>query len=175
MHAPGRCTQEDDMKSLLPLVAQSDFLLLVTPVFLDGMTGPMKIFIDRLLPLLKGRVEIRDGHVRHPLRKGVKRGKIALVSASSFPELDNFNPLVAHVKAICRNLSREYAGEVLVPSGGLLRGRGDWDAVLGMIESAGTHLVSKGTIPRDISSRIYSLVSRDEYVRVVNAKYVELT
>ena len=41
------------MESLLPLVAQSDILMLVTPVYLDGRTGPMKTFIDRLITLLE--------------------------------------------------------------------------------------------------------------------------
>jgi len=159
------------MESLLPLVAQSDILLLVTPVYLDGMTGPMKTFIDRLIPLLEGRVEIREGHLRHPLRESVKRGKIALMSASGFPELDTFDPLVAHVKAISRNLGREYAGEVLIPSGWHLRGQGDWDAVLRLIESAGAHIVKEGMIPIGISSKIHSLVSREEVARAVNAIY----
>ena len=168
---PGICTQEDDMGALLPLVAQSDLLLLVTPVYLDGMTGPMKIFIDRLLPLLEGRVEMRGGRLRHPLREGVKRGKIALMSHSGFPELDTFEPLVAHVKAICENLDREYAGEVLVPSGWHLRRRGAWDEILGLIASAGEYLVNEGKFPADISSNIHSMVLRDEVARAVNAIY----
>ena len=171
---PGRCAQEDDMESLLPLVAQSDLLMLVTPVYLDGMTGPMKTFIDRLIPLLEWGVEVRDGRVGHPLREGVKRGKIGLMSASAFPEPETFDPLVAHVKAISRNLGREYAGEILVPGGGHLRRRGDWDAVLGMIESVGAHIVNEGKIPGGISSNIFSQVSGDEFVRELNAFIAEL-
>ena len=106
---PGECIQEDDMKSLLPLVAQSDVLALATPVYVDGMTGPMKTFLDRLIPLLKGRVELRDDHTRHIMREDVKRGKVVLLSASGFTELDNFDPLVSHVKAVSRNLGWEYA------------------------------------------------------------------
>jgi multimeric flavodoxin WrbA len=62
---PGKCIQQDDMVSLLPQIAQADILALVTPVYLDGMTGPMKSFLDRTIPLLKGRVELRDDHMRH--------------------------------------------------------------------------------------------------------------
>lgn len=170
---PGRCAQEDDMQSLLPLVAQSDILFLVTPVYLDGMTGPLKTFVDRLIPLVEGKVERSDGRLRHPLREGVKPGKIAMMSGCGFPELDTFDPLVAHVKAISRNLRREYAGEILATSVGQLRKRGHWDAVLGMIESAGTHIVNEGRFPEGISSKIDSLVSSDEVLRGVNARYSE--
>ena len=168
---PGRCVQEDDMESLLPLVAQSDLLFLVTPVYVDGMTAQMKTFMDRLIPFLEGIVETRDGYIRHPLREGVKRGKIALMSACGFPELDTFDPLVAHVRAMCKNFDREYAGEVLVPSGGHLMMRGDWDAVLKIVESAGAHLVKDGKIPGNLSLKIHSLVSSDELVNALNAIY----
>ena len=172
---PGRCAQEDDMEYLLPLVAQSDLLMLVTPVYLDGMTGPMKTFIDRLIPLLEWGVEIRDGRVRHPIREGVKRGKIGLMSASAFPEPETFDPIVTHVKAISRNLGREYAGEILIPGGGHLRRRGDWDAVLRMIESVGARIVNEGKIPGGVSSNICSQVSGDEFVRELNSFLTEIT
>jgi multimeric flavodoxin WrbA len=168
-HTSMQCTQEDDMTSLYPLVAQSDLLLLVTPVYLDGMTGPMKTFVDRLLPLLEGRIEVRNDRARHPLRKVVKRGKIALLSACGFPESETFDPLVAHVKAICENLNREYAGEVLISGGGHIRRQGDWSKALGMIEVAGFYLVNKGRFPEGLSSQLHSLVSRDELIKEINS------
>jgi multimeric flavodoxin WrbA len=168
---PGECIQEDDMKSLLPLVAQSDVLALATPVYVDGMTGPMKTFLDRLIPLLKGRVELRDDHIRHIMREDVKRGKVVLLSASGFAEMDNFDPLVAHVKAASRNLGREYAGEILFPGGWFLRGSEAMDEVSGMVRSAGVELVERGRIPGGLSSRIHELVSRDQVMDALNAHY----
>jgi multimeric flavodoxin WrbA len=166
-----QCAQKDDMTSLYPVVAQSDLLLLVTPVYLDGMTGPMKTFIDRLLPLIEGKIEVRDNRARHPLRKVAKKGKIALLSACGFPEIETFNPLVAHVKAICKNYDREYAGEVLVSGGGHLRRQGDWNKILGMIEVAGSSLVNEGRFPEDLSSQLHSFVSRDKLIKEINAIY----
>jgi len=168
---PGECIQEDDMKSLLPLVAQSDILTLATPVYVDGMTGPMKTFLDRLIPLLKGRVELRDDHTRHIVREDVKRGKVVLLSASGFAELDNFDPLVAHVKAVTRNLGREYVGEILIPGGWFLRYSKAMDEVTGMVKSVGVKLVEKGRIPDSLSLKIYALVPRDEVVDALNAFY----
>ena len=168
---PGECIQEDDMKALLPLVAQSDILALATPVYVDGMTGPMKTFLDRLIPLLKGRVELRDDHIRHIVREDVKRSKVVLLSASGFAELDNFDPLISHVKAATRNLGREYAGEVLLPGGWFLRYSEAMEEVTRMVRSAGNELVEKGRIPGDLSSKIHALVSRDEVVDALNSHY----
>lgn len=168
---PGECIQEDDMKALLPLVAQSDILTLATPVYVDGMTGPLKTFLDRLIPLLKGRVELRDDHTRHIVREDVKQGKVVLLSASGFAEPDNFDPLVAHVKAASRNLGREYAGEILFPSGWFLRGSEAMDDVTGMVRSAGVELVEKGRISGGLSPKIHELVSRDEVVDELNTHY----
>ena len=168
--------QNDDMKSILPMVAQSDLLVLATPVYVDGMTGHLKTFLDRLVPLLEGRIEIRDGHCRHPLREGVKAGKLVLVSASGFTEMDNFDPLVAHVRAVCRNMGREFAGAILRPYGWfinrLLRKGYPVDSVLQAIKSAGVNLVEKGSIPDDLLKEISrDLVTREEVLEPYNSYY----
>ncbi len=175
-HTPGRCVQDDDMKLLLPEVAQSDLLVLATPVYLDGMTGPMKTLLDRLVPLLRGRFEVREGHCRHPLREGVKAGKLVLMSASGFTEMDNFDPLVAHVKAACKNMGREFMGAILRPYGWffghLRRKRQPVDYVLQAIKSAGVQLVEKGNIPEEVLDEISrDLVTREEVIAYINSYY----
>ena len=175
-HTPGRCVQDDDMRTLLSIVAQSDLLVLATPVYVDGMTGPMKTFLDRMVPLLKGRFEIRDDHCRHPLRKGVKAGKLVLVSAAGFTEMDNFEPLVAHVKAACKNMGREFAGAILRPYGWYIphlkrRGR-PIDSVFEAIKAAGVHLAKNENISEHVLNEISrDFVTREEVVEVVNSHY----
>jgi len=171
---PGQCIHKDDVENLLPLVADSDILILATPVYVDGMTGPLKTLLDRLIPLLKGRVELRDDHMRHIVRENVKRGKIVLVSSSGFTEMDNFGPLVSHVKALSKNLGWDYVGEVLVPSAWYYRYD---EAVLGrafeLIESAGEELGRVGMISSDVSDEIGSLVSREKVVEALNSVYAK--
>jgi multimeric flavodoxin WrbA len=170
MKKPGKCIHKDDMVSILPLVADSDLLILATPIYVDGMTGPLKTFLDRLIPLVKGSVELREEHMRHVPRNR-KSGKIALLSVSGFPELDNFDPLVAHVKAVAKNLNREYVGEVLVPSAWYLQHvKQGYDKVYSLIMSAGECLMEKGVIP-EISEEITSWISRDQIVATMNHYY----
>ena len=171
---PGQCIHKDDVEGLLPLVADSDILILATPVYVDGMTGPLKTLLDRFIPLIKGRVELREDHMRHIVREEVKRGKIVLVSSSGFAEMDNFDPLVSHVKALSRNLGRDYAGEVLVPSAWYYQyDEQVLEEAFWFIESAGEELVVNGKIPCDISVKIGALVSREKVEKALNSVYVK--
>ena len=102
---------------LIPRMAEADVWVFATPVFVDGMSGPMKNFLDRLIPLILPFYELRDGHCRKPRGAGTKKGTIALVSNCGFWEMDNFDPLLAHMKAITKNFDREFAGALLRPHG----------------------------------------------------------
>ena len=112
---PGKCVQRDDMDDLIDKMDQTDIVVLATPVYVDGMTSQLKIIIDRAIPLSNGKVELVEGHCRHPSRSGRKDGKIALVSVCGFAELDNFDALITHVKAISKNEHRNYVGAILRP------------------------------------------------------------
>lgn len=165
--------QKDDVAGLLPKVADADVIVLATPVYVDGMTGYLKTLVDRMLPLLHGFFEIRDDHCRHPLRENVKAGKLVLVSASGFTEMDNFDPLLNHVEAICRNMGRDFCGALLRPYGWFfpeLKRRGyPIEAVLDAVREAGVQLIRDGEMsPQTLEDVSRDLVSRDVVVEAVN-------
>jgi len=121
-HTPGECIQEDDMQMLHPKLCEADIWVFATPLYVSGMTGPLKNLIDRILiPLGQTHLELRDGHCRHPLREEVKSGKVVLVSSCGYWELDNFDLLLAHMQAFCEHAEREFAGALLRPHGPALR------------------------------------------------------
>jgi hypothetical protein len=170
---PGVCVQKDDMEDLLTKRPNADALILATPVYVDGMTSTMKAVLDRSIPLVKPFFEIRDDHCRHPPLLDRDPIKVALVSVSGFTELDNFDPLVMHVKAFCKNLNGDYAGSVLRPLGAQLpmfKKMGiPVDDVFDAIKQAGIEFVEQGKISaktQDIISR--ELVPRSEYVKRLN-------
>lgn len=47
----GRCVQRDDMDRLLEGILAADIILLASPSYWGDVTGQMKVFIDRSLPL----------------------------------------------------------------------------------------------------------------------------
>ena len=47
------CPIQDDMKDMLPLLVEADYIVFATPVYFYCMSGQMKTFIDRCLPVYK--------------------------------------------------------------------------------------------------------------------------
>jgi multimeric flavodoxin WrbA len=158
---------------------QRELLILATPVYVDGMTGPLKTMLDRVIPLAEPWVELRDGHCRHPSRNSSPgTAKMALLSVSGFYELDNFDPLVCHAKAIAKNLGRQYAGSLLRPYASALpalrRNGQDVDDIYLALRQAGECLAQEGLIPRDIENRVSRhLVTRDKYIEGLNQQFRE--
>lgn len=190
LKTPGRCFQKDDMQELIPKINDADVLVLATPVYVDGMTGPLKTLLDRMIPLLQPLFELkdghrhhplfelRDGHCRHPRRWGCGGCKVVLVANCGFWEMDNFDPLVTHVKAFCKNAGSEFAGALLRPHGGGLRAMLEADLpmqdVFDAARDAGRQLIREGRM----SDETLAVVSRDlipleVYVQVANQKFQE--
>jgi multimeric flavodoxin WrbA len=64
--ATGTCVQRDDMGALLQGILEADIVLLASPSYWADVTGQMKVFIDRSLPLCNattGRTPVPPGKV----------------------------------------------------------------------------------------------------------------
>jgi len=177
-NTPGKCIQDDDMTEVLGKMANADILVLATPVYVDGMTGSLKTLVDRFLPHLKGRFVIRNDHCRHPIRDHIRQGKVVLVSVSGFTELDNFDPLINHVKAMCKNMNREYAGAVLRSVAWIMEGAAEQgvqiEPIYEAIKQAGRELVSTGSMKDETLEIIRrEFIPRDTVVELTQGFYNE--
>jgi len=173
---PGKCIQDDDMTDVLNKIANADIVVLATPVYVDGMTGLLKTLLDRSIPLLHGRFEIREDHCRHPPRSHVKLGKLVLLSVAGFTEMDNFDPLITHVKAICKNMSREYSGAILRPVAWVLSGAKEQgvelDDIYKAVKEAGSELISSGSMKDETLATIArECVPRDVVIQLMTEFY----
>ncbi len=115
LRTPEVCAQDDDMTEVLAKARAADVWVFATPVYVDGMVGALKVVLDRMIPLMRPELVLRDGHLRHPTTDALGSKRILLVSVCGFHELDNFDPLVAHVQAFCRNVDADYLGALLRP------------------------------------------------------------
>jgi putative NADPH-quinone reductase len=170
---PGKCWQDDDMNSLLSKITEADFLVFASPVYCDGITGPMKNLIDRFLPLLAPYYLVRDGHLRVGVPEGYKPKKVSLVSSCGLWETDNFDPLVHHMEAFCRNLSSELAGALVRPHANMLRPMVEMGApindVFDAAKEAGRQLVTDGAISEKTQQTVgRELIPRDRYMNEMN-------
>jgi multimeric flavodoxin WrbA len=179
VNTPGTCYQKDDMEMLLPKLADADIWVFATPVYVDGMPGPLKNLLDRAIPLVQPFFELRDGHCRHPLREEVKHGKLVLVASCGFWEMDNFDPLLVHIRAMCRNMNREFAGALLRPHGHALKRmlkKGEpVNDILDAARLAGRQLIQEG----DMSIQTVAAVSRpliplDTLIQTTNQRLQEI-
>jgi multimeric flavodoxin WrbA len=173
---PGECFQEDDVGDLLEEMKTAEIWVFASPVFVDGITGPLKTLLDRMIPLIQPYVEMRDDHCRHPLREATKGGQVVLVSNCGFWELDNFDPLLVHMKAMCKNTGREFAGALLRPHGPALRVMRDQgmpvDDVLEAAEAAGRELAESGSMRTDLLESVSrELLPRDVYAEQLNQNF----
>ena len=170
---PGKCFQEDDMQTLVPELLTADVMVLATPLYVDGMTGPLKMVVDRMIPLGEPTIEFREDHCRHPARGDLAGWKMVLVSNCGFWELDNFDSLVSHVQAIAKNLNATFAGALLRPHGPALKAMLDQKLpvtdVLDAARDAGRQLVENGSIaPETLGAVSRPLVPREQYVAIAN-------
>ncbi len=173
---PGKCCQKDDMDGLLEKLKRSELWVLASPVYWDGVTGVMKNMLDRLLPLIVPEISIINGHCRHALQPNVLGGKIVLISTCGFWELDNFDPLVSHVKAVAKNIHREFVGALLRPHGALIKyWAKDNEKVRLVLEAsfrAGVELKRNGWIPNDLLTKVSSeLLNLNEYEKAINDNF----
>ena len=173
---PGCCVQHDAMDELLPKFAAADTLVYATPLYVDGMNGTMKLFLDRCIPLIEPWFELREDHCRHPRRPGFKARQVVLVSAAGFTEVDNFDPLIAHVKAACRNMGCDFAGALVRPYAASLEFIAKLGApvkdVLDACADAGHELVETGRISEATQGRVAKeLVPRALYIEGVNQSF----
>jgi multimeric flavodoxin WrbA len=123
MKTPGKCATRDDMEELFQKVISSDVLGFATPLYVDNVTGMMKNFMDRLIPLADPHFETdQNGESRH-LRKHEKPRKFAVISSCGFPEQSHFQVLRVLFKRIARNLSGELVAEIYRGGGGVLEDR----------------------------------------------------
>ena len=178
LKTPGECFQQDDMQMLLPKLGEADVLVIATPVYVDGISGPMKNLLDRIIPLAQPFFELRDGHCRHPRRDGGRGSQVVLVSNCGFWEMDNFDPLLVHIAAICKNLGSEFAGALLRPHGPALRGKMEMDMpvedIFESAKEAGRQLVEDGRMsPETLKVVSRELLPLEMYVQTVNQRFQE--
>jgi hypothetical protein len=119
---PGTCALRDDMRGLLTAYMQSDIVIFASPVYVGTVSGSMKNFIDRLLPLYDPRYEEdAQGRFCHVWRYE-RYPDAVLISNCAFPDnryFDFFRPQFDFMKIVYR---MKVLAEIFLGGGFLLQG-----------------------------------------------------
>ena len=145
-----KCVHDDDVNELIHRMHEYDLMVLATPVYADGLPGPLKNYFDRTISILDPEFIIIDDHNRHPVRYP-KMPHLVLLSPCGYSEMDNFHPMVEHVKEISKNMHLTYLGEILVPATWMMtipNLQPIYTPVFEAIKQAGKEIISKGKYPR---------------------------
>ena len=109
---PGKCVINDDMNNLLGKFINSDVVVFATPLYVDNVSGIMKNFMDRLIPLGDPHfTKDEKGETRH-LKGYNSSPKIVVISNCGFPENSHFQVLRLLFRRIARNFHTEIVLEL---------------------------------------------------------------
>ncbi|MFO7962555.1 MAG: flavodoxin family protein [Desulfobacterales bacterium] len=172
---PGTCVHNDDMPAIQEKMDHADVLVYASPVYVDGVTGQMKTFMDRHITRCLPFIEIANGHMRHPRRReDIDPHKMVFISTCGFGEMDNFDPIVQHMEAAAKNMRAEFVGALVRPMGPVMETMEEMAPesvrpVYEAFQKAGFECVSTGGISEE-STRAASkpLMTNDEFLAFAN-------
>jgi len=174
LKTPGKCAQKDDMTDLINLMRQSEVIVLASPIYVGGVTGQLKTFLDRMVPISLPFIEVVDGYSSHSQPEGSRFKGIVFVSNNGFHELYHFDDLVSHVTSIAKMMQSELLGALLRPHGVILEMAEKFmpEKVASVYEAArqaGKQLVEKGRISSELEAAVaQELMPRDAFVKAMN-------
>ncbi|MBU2550685.1 MAG: flavodoxin family protein [Proteobacteria bacterium] len=163
---PGRCIQRDDMtRELYPQWLASDMAVYATPLYNDGLSAAMKVFVERTLPSYEPWLDRRNGRTHHPLRG--HHPAIVILSVAGMPEPANFDLLSAHVNYTFRKSGKRLWAEIYRPAAESLAApsfaqqRAD---VLEATRQAGRELVETSAVSEKTLARIAQPLADPEVI-----------
>ena len=171
---PGICVYKDDMQELLTKILDADIIVFASPLYYYSVTGIMKDFIDRMLPLYDPKIEFNGNHYSHYIKSQEYDNnhlkKYVLISNCGLPEYYNFSSLIETFKCITNN---KLIACILRTQGGILQNE-NLENILsdyfGYVERAGTEVVKLGCITAETQAALNKdLIDSEVYVK--NANY----
>ena len=177
---PGKCVIKDDMAELLEKVITSDVVIMATPLYVDGVTAILKVFMDRLIPLADPHFEQdENGEWRH-VKRFEKYPKIIVISNCGMPGQEHFQAIKLHFRRMARNFHSTVVAEIYLDCGELLRSP---MLVLKPIISkykknlhrAGKEFVVDGSISETTARKLRKpLISGERFIKEANSHWDRL-
>ncbi len=171
-----RCVHDDDMEKVTAAMEGAGLLVLATPLYVDGMTGGLKTVLDRMVRRVSPTLELHEGRLRHIDLSNGNPTPIMLIATCGLWHVDNFDPLVAHVRALSRSHRSPYAGALLRPHAPATLSVGvespQVQAVLAGARRAGQEMGRDGAMSDEAVNAVASpLLGIEEYRDVFNGLF----
>ncbi|HPA63122.1 MAG TPA: flavodoxin family protein [Spirochaetota bacterium] len=179
LKTPGICVFKDDMPALLSEVLTSDIIVFAFPLYVDNVSGQMKIFMDRLMTLADPRItKDENGESRHQKRYDQPSPGVVVISNCGFPEYSHFQVVSLLFKRFARNLHSKVLGEIYRTEGELLCHKRlllkpVQFSYKKLMNKCGEEIVKNNKLSQKIITALQKqLVPKDFYVKEAN-KYIQ--
>jgi hypothetical protein len=174
---PGKCIYNDDMAEIINKIIECDVIVFATPLYYFTVTGLMKDFMDRSLPIMKGTILEKGQKYFHPGRYRISQPKIVLISNCGFPGKYNFSGLFETFKVMCGG--KIDASILCDKCGGLTAYKHNdtlkklYESFFNALVNAGEEFVTYGYIKSDTQALIESdFVDTRTYIENANRSWI---
>ena len=173
---PGECIHDDDMADLLIRLRAADVYVAASPLYGNMVTGLMKDFMDRTLPLSHPAIVKQGDEYLHPRRYDDGVYRTVLITNAGFPETHHFEGLRTTFAISTSGPRAALAGMICCAGGPMLKAPGMEDAVRWYIDAttqAGREVVELGSITPETQAILDRPLSGDPgmYADVVNTHW----
>lgn len=176
---PGVCVHKDDMPEIFAKGWDADVIVYASPLYIYTVTGMMKDFMDRMLPIAQPFIDVENGVSTHPARHGDMSEKMAvLISNCGFPEPDHFSGLKETFRCWFRGNKRSLAGMICCAGGPMLTSGLDEGVAwyLDAVRQAGREVVTSRHISDQTQAALDRPLMEDQeaYAEMANAHWQSL-
>ena len=155
----GRCVlaDKDDVAGIFDLMRGADIVVYATPVYVFGVTGRMKTFMDRFNSTGEGDrlILTRSGLIFHPVDRQVLGKPIVILTLCANAEKETVRGNVGYFRTFARYLDVPVVGTLVRKMAPALQEEGNprRGAVLDAYERAGRELARHGRVSPKTESR----------------------
>lgn len=174
---PGKCVINDDMEELLAKFISSDFVVFASPLYFDNVTGIMKNFFDRLIPLVNPHIDVDSNGENVHSKRYTKYPKIIAISNCGFSEQSHFQVISLLYKRMARNMHTKVVAEIYRSQGPLLTSNSEsltpyLNKYKGLLKKAGTELFLNNKITDELMMKLsYPIIPNDMYINAANGSW----
>ena len=178
VETPGQCIHhdEDDVEQILELLRWAEMVVFATPLYVEGMTGQMKMLLDRTLPLVEPYLEVIEGVSRHPLRDCASGKLFVSFLTCGHYECAHFDALIQTFDQVAKNLRADHIATILRPHAMVLREParvGDtYAVVMAALQQAGRQLMLERRVDEETIQQIRApLMPREVFIEQANERW----
>ncbi len=177
---PGKCVIKDDMAPLLDKYIKSDIVVYATPLYVDYVSGIMKDFMDRMLPIVCPEFEKDgDGQTRHK-RRYEKYPDMIMMSNCGFPEVGQFEVLQLFCDRNMRFGKANVIAQIYRSQGELLKSDNAGlkpliEKYKDLLREAGEEIAKNRKLPLKLQEELEKpLIPEDKYAGDVNRAWEKI-